>query len=151
MTAQSVNPDGRKEVPMSSQHFFSLQDLAPVLPSPGIYCATISHAAFRTSSRGHRMLHVLLRLEGVNPTFQRIADYFVLQGASSNGIAVARHRLLTLYHACGFHPEEGEEILPCQLIDSRVHVKVDHVEWENQSRLRVLSYRCAWSAAPGPF
>jgi hypothetical protein len=151
MTAPDVNTRGRKEVPMSSLHHFSLQDLSPPLPTPGFYSATISHAGFRRSSRGHRMLYVLFRLEGVSPAFQSMADYFVLEGATTNGIAVARRRLVSLYHACGFHPEEGEEILPGQLIDSRVQLKVDHVEWENQSRLRVLSYRSAWSPAPTPF
>ena len=73
----------------------------------------------------------------------------VLEGASPHGIAVARRRLVQLYHACGFHPEEGEEILPCQLIDYRLQLKVDQVEWENQSRLRILAYRSSWSAAAG--
>jgi len=134
---------------MSSHPVFSLEDLARILPTPGYYGCSITHAGFRHSSRGNRMLHVLFRLEGVNPAFQRLADYFVLEGASPHGIAVARRRLVQLYHACGFHPEEGEEILPCQLIDARLQVKVDQVEWENQSRLRILSYRSSWSAATG--
>lgn len=134
---------------MSSHAFFSLEDLSRILPTPGYYGCTITHAGFRHSARGNRMLHVLFRLEGVSPAFQRLADYFVLEGASSQGIAVARRRLVQLYHACGFHPEEGQEILPCQLIDSRLQVKVDQVEWENQSRLRILAYRSSWSPAPG--
>jgi hypothetical protein len=139
---------------MSSHVSFSLHDLSPVIPAPGYYHCAITQAGFRSSSRGNRMLAVLLRLEGVSPAYQRLTDYFVLEGASAQGISVARRRLLQLYLACGFHPEEGEEVLPSQLIDARLQVKVDQVEWENQSRLRVLSYRPCWSAASsgqGPF
>jgi hypothetical protein len=125
---------------MRSYAFFSLQDLSPVLPAAGLYNATITQAGLRHSSRGNRMLYVLLRLDGLCISFQRLADYFVLEGASPQGIFVARRRLLQLYYACGFHPEEGQEILPSQLIDSRLQVKVDQVEWENHLRLRVLSY-----------
>ena len=130
---------------MSSRLTFSFSDLSPAIPSPGLYSATVAQAAFRTSRNGNRMLAVLLRLEGVSPAFQRLSDYFVLEGASSQGIAVARRRLLQLYLACGFHPEEDQEVLPSQLIDARVQVKVDQVDWENQSRLRALSYRSCWS------
>lgn len=132
---------------MSSKPTFQLEDLSQILPAPGYYSSTITHARFRHSAGGNCMLHVLHRLEGVSPAFQRVADYFVFEGASPQGISVARRRLVQLYHACGFHPEEGEEILPSQLIDARLQVKVDRVEWENQSRLRILAYRSSWHLA----
>ena len=132
---------------MSSHAFFKLEDLSQILPAPGFYLATLTNARFRHSARGNCMLHVVYRLEGLSPAYQRLADYFVLEGASPQGISVARRRLVQLYHACGFHPEDGEEILPSQLIDARLQVKVDHVEWENQSRLRILAYRSSWSPA----
>ena len=132
---------------MNARVVFHPEDFSPILPAPGCYPATISSARFRTSSRGNRMLHLVLRLDGVPPAFQCIADYFVLEGASSLGLSVARRRLLELYRACGLYPEEGDEVLPSHLVDMRVELTVDHVEWQNQMRLRVLAYRATWPAA----
>jgi hypothetical protein len=129
---------------MNDGLFFQPEDLSAILPAPGYYRATITAAGFRTSSRGNRMLHLALRLQGVCPAFQSLADYFVLQGGSPEGRAVARRRLVRLYHACGLHPEDGDEILPSHLIDASLEVKLDHVEWANQIRLRVLAYQSAW-------
>jgi len=137
---------------MNARVFFNTEDLSQILPAPGSYAATVTNARFRHSVRGNRMLHLVLRLDGVPPTFQCLADYFVLDGASAQGLSVARRRLVALYHACGFYPEEGDEVLPSHLIDTRLEVTVDHVEWENHTRLRVLAYRPAWPAvldAPG--
>jgi len=131
---------------MNARVVFHAEDLTQILPAPGCYAATITGARFRSSSRGNRMLQLALRLEGVPPAFQCLADYFVLEGASSLGLSVARRRLVQLYHACGFHPEEGDEVLPSNLVDLRLEVKVDHVEWEEQMRLRILAYRPAWPA-----
>ena len=126
---------------------FRIEDFSHVLPAPGCYPATITAARFRHSSRGNRMLCLRLRLDGVHPVFSVLADYFVLEGASSLGLSVARRRLVQLYHACGFYPEEGDEVLPSHLVDMRVELTVDHVEWQNQMRLRVLAYRASWPAA----
>lgn len=125
---------------------FQPEDFSRILPAPGSYPATIRSARFRTSSRGNRMLHLVFALDGVPPAFACIADYFVLEGASALGRSVARRRLLELYRACGFHPEEGDEVLPSHLVDIRVELTVDHVEWQNQMRLRILGYRAAWPA-----
>jgi hypothetical protein len=92
------------------------------------------------------MLSLRLRLDGVHPVFSVLADYFVLEGASSLGLSVARRRLLELYHACGFYPEEGDEVLPAHLVGIRVELTVDHVQWQNQMRLHVAGYRAAWPA-----
>ena len=129
---------------MNDQLFFQPEDLSVLLPAPGYYPATITAARFHTSSRGNRMLHLALRLHGVSPAFQSLADYFVLEGGSPEGRAVARRRLVQLYRACGLHPEDGDEILPSHLIDASLEIKVDHVEWANQIRLRVLAYQSSW-------
>jgi hypothetical protein len=92
------------------------------------------------------MLCLRLRLDGVHPVFSVLADYFVLEGASSLGLCVARRRLLELYRACGLYPEEGDEVLPSHLVDIRVEITVDHVRWQNETRLRVLGYRATWPA-----
>jgi hypothetical protein len=86
-------------------------------------------------------------LDGVHPVFSVLADYFVLEGASTRGLSVARRRLLELYRACGLYPEEGDEVLPSHLVEMRVEVTVDHVQWQNQTRLRVLAYRATWPVA----
>jgi hypothetical protein len=126
---------------MSTKAFFQLEDLSQILPTPGYYPSIICNARFCHSARGNCMLHVVHRLEGVSPAYQHLADYFVLEGASPHGISVARRRLVQLYHACGFHPEEGEEILPSHLIDARLQIKVDQQNWDGQSRLRIVAYR----------
>jgi hypothetical protein len=126
---------------------FLIEDFSQHLPAPGCYPATITAARFRHSSRGNRMLCLRLRLDGVHPVFSVLADYFVLEGASSLGLSVARRRLLELYRACGLYPEEGDEVLPSHLVEMRVEVTVDHVQWQNQTRLRVLAYRATWPAA----
>jgi hypothetical protein len=84
-------------------------------------------------------------LEGVCPAFQHLADYFVLEGASPHGVSVARRRLVQLYHACGFDPQEGEEIIPSLLVDARLQIKIDHRIWDGQSRLRIVAYRSSQS------
>ena len=127
---------------------FRIEDFSHVLPAPGCYPATITAARFRHSSRGNRMLCLRLRLDGVHPVFSVLADYFVLEGASSLGLSVARRRLLELYHACGLYPEEGDELLPSHLVNLRVEVTVDHVEWQDQTRLRILAYRATWPTFP---
>lgn len=129
---------------MNNRLFFQPEDLSAILPAPGYYRATITAARFRTSLRGNRMLYLSLRLHGVSPAYQHLADYFVLEGGSPEGRSVARRRLVRLYCACGLHPEDGDEILPSHLIDASLEVKLDHVEWANQIRLRVLAYQPVW-------
>jgi hypothetical protein len=129
---------------MSAPIVFDPEDLSQILPAPGYYSATVTAARFRRSARGNRMLHLALGLEGVSPGFQCIADYFVLEGGSDHGRSVARRRLVQLYHACGLRPEDGEQVLPSQLLDARLQIKVDQVEWDNEMRLRILAYRPAW-------
>jgi len=46
-----------------------------------------------------------------------------------------------LYHACGFYPEGGDEVLPSNLVELRVQVKVEQVEGHGRIRLRILSYQ----------
>jgi hypothetical protein len=132
---------------MNARVLFPPEDSPLILPPPGFYPATITAARFRHSSRGNRMLHLALRLDGVPPAFQCIADYFVLEGASPLGLSVARRRLLELYHACALYPEQDDQLLPSHLVGLRVEVNVDHVQWQNHPRLRVLAYRAPWPTA----
>jgi hypothetical protein len=98
---------------------FEVADLGDELPVPGVYDATVVAARLRHSARGHRMVTVTFALDGVAPGRERVADYFVLEGASARGVAVARWRLVGLYRACGREPQNGEEIR-----DGRTWVRV---------------------------
>jgi hypothetical protein len=127
----------------TNQSYFQLQDLVDQLPVPGYYPACIERARFRQSSNHNRMLQVVHTLEGVEPAYQAVSDYFVLEGehVSPSGIFFARHRLVELYRACGIFPAEGDEIIPAQLLHARLQVRVEHEQWEGRQRIRVVDYR----------
>ena len=120
---------------------FEYHELSDEMPAPGYYDATISSARFRRSANGNRMLQVIHDLERVPRVYQRLADYFVLEGASPRGILMAKRRLVQMYRACGFDPKDGDEISPNNLMDARLQVRVEHDEWDNQPRLRIVGYR----------
>jgi hypothetical protein len=77
---------------------FRFEDFYDQLPDPGFYPSCIRSARFRRSANGNRMLQVVHALEGVEPVYQLVADYFVLEGerASASGILLARRRLVEL-------------------------------------------------------
>jgi hypothetical protein len=89
------------------------------------------------------MLHVVHALEGVEPAYQLVPDYFVLEGenVSPSGILLSRRRLVQLYHACRIFPKEGDEISPGQLCGIRLQVRIEHEEWRGRPQLRVAAYR----------
>lgn len=122
---------------------FLSEDFQDKLPDPGFYPSSIRSARFRRSANNNRMLQIMHALEGVEPAYRLVADYFVLQGekVSPLGIYLARRRLVQLYHACGFFPKEGDRITPTQLTGARLQVRVQHEQWEDRLRLRVVGYR----------
>ncbi len=124
--------------------YFQQNELSHKLPDPGYYHSDIKSAGFRNSTSGNRMLQLLHRLDGVGPAHELVADYFVLEGGSPQGLLMARRRLVQLYRACGLEPKQGDEIAPKDLVEARVQVRVAHDEWENQPRLRVVAYRAYW-------
>ncbi len=130
---------------MSTQNTtsFQFQDFPDEPPAPGYYPGSVRSARFRRSSNRNHMLHVLHALEGVSPAYQLLADYFVLEGerVTPAGILFSRRRLLELYHACRLYPGEGDDIVPDQLLNARLQIRVDHEEWEGRRRLRVVGYR----------
>ena len=127
----------------TNQSYFQLHDLVDQLPAPGYYPGCIERARFRRSANHNRMLQVVHTLEGVEPVYQTVCDYFVLEGehVSSSGIFYARRRLVELYRACGIFPAEGDQIIPAQLLHARLQVRVEHEQWEGRHRLRILGYR----------
>lgn len=111
------------------------------LPAPGWYGATIETACWRQSQQNNRMVYVSLVLEELSPPFDRVADYFVLEGVTPRGIGCSRRRLVELFRACGLAPRAGEEIHPGDLIGSEVAVQVAHEVWKGRTRLQVVGYR----------
>lgn len=126
---------------MSRRACFEESDLSDALPAPGVYAGTVTTARLRRSSSGNRMVHVVHTLDGVAAGHDRVAEYFVLEGASARGLQVARRRLVDLYRACGHEPEAGEEISPEDLLGARLEVKVEHETWRGEIRLRVVGHR----------
>ena len=127
----------------TNKTYFQLQDFYDQPPEPGYYTSTISSARFRKSSKGNRMLQIVHSLQDVFFSHQKLADYFVLEGeqVSPTGILIARRRLVQLYHACGLYPKDGNAIDPSELLHTRLQVRVEHEDWEEQLRLRVVAYR----------
>jgi hypothetical protein len=111
------------------------------LPAPGCYPATIRSARLRKSARGNVMVEVVHALQDAGPAPVHVTDYFVLEGAGLRGLAVARHRLVELYRACGIQPRSGAAIEPADLEGAELTVKVTLEERDGQTRLRVLGYR----------
>lgn len=115
-------------------------DLCEEVPRPGTYASTITTARMRASQSGNAMVHVVHALEGVPPGYDRVSEYFVLEGASARGLALSRRKLVDLYRACGRAPTPGEEISPARLQGARLRVKVEHEEWRGELQLRVVAH-----------
>ena len=122
---------------------FHLEDFYDQLPEPGFYPSSITSARLTRSANNNRMLQVVYALEGVESAYQRVADYFVLEGerVSPSGIFLARRRLVQLYRACRIFPKQGDQIDPAQLADARLQVRVEHEEWQGRPQLCVVAYR----------
>ena len=120
---------------------FEAADFGDLLPDPGTYRSTVIAARLSRSQRGNRMVEVHFALVGVPPGQGRVADYFVLEGASPGGLVVARRRLVELYRGCGCDPHIGEEICPQDLVGKKLEVQLDHQYRDGRVRLRVTAYR----------
>jgi len=126
---------------MSRRACFEEADLCEELPAPGFYASTVTTARLRRSASGNRMVHIVHALDGVGAGHDRVAEYFVLEGASARGLQVARRRLVDLYRACGQEPRAGEEIAPEDLVGARLEVKVEHEIFRGETRLRIVGHR----------
>jgi hypothetical protein len=125
---------------MSAVFRFRLSELYEELPGPGYYLGTIVSARCRRSSRGNPMLQVSSELDEVAEAYATVADYFVLEGVSIRGASTARRRLAELCRAAGLDPYAGEVVV-AELVGARLEVKVDHDQYGQQPRLRVVGYR----------
>ena len=120
---------------------FEPSDIADELPAAGYYPGTICGARWRESERGSRMIQVRYALAGVAPAYGCVAEYFVLEGASERGAAMARRRLVEVYRACGLGPQPGEAISLAPLMGCRLLVRLEHDEYNGRPRLRVVGHR----------
>lgn len=120
---------------------FEHDDLDENLLPAGFYPSTITRARVRTSAGGNQMIHVVHALEGVAPSLARLADYFVLEGASAHVLALTRRRLVQLYRAASLEPIAGAAIDPGDLVGAELDVRVEHDRWRGRPRLRVVEYR----------
>ena len=122
---------------------FKSEDFYDRLPDPGFYPSSIESARFRRSIAKNRMLQIVHTLEGVEPAYQQVSDYFVLEGesVSAAGISFARRRLVQLYRACRLFPKEGDAIAPAGLRGCRLKVRIEHEQWLGRPQLRVVAYR----------
>lgn len=125
---------------------FNINDLSDDLPAPGWYRAQITSARLRRSAGGNSMVQVVFALIGVPPASARLADYFVLEGASSHGLAMARRRLALLYRAAGHDPKPDDEIVLSLLVGNELEIEVDRDAWQGHPRLRVVGHRPRQSA-----
>ena len=126
---------------------FEQQDLADELPSPGVYASTVRTARVCRSHGGSRLVQVVYALLGILSGLDRVSEYFVLEGASPRGLALARRRLVELYRACGLDPRPGDEIDPGGLVGSRLEIRIQHEPWQGQMKMRVLAHRRLASSA----
>ena len=120
---------------------FESTDFGDLLPDPGSYGGAVITARLTRSQRGNRMVEVSFCLLGPPMASFEVRDYFVLEGASSRGLMVARRRLVELYRACGRGPQVGDEIHPQDLVGARLEVQLDHEQRDGQLRVRVRAYR----------
>ena len=129
---------------------FEAQDLRIDLPIPGWYPAQIQDARFCRSACGNRMLQVRFALADVDVSYQRLSEYFVIEGATPFGLVMTRRRLVDLYRATGLDPQPGDEIAARDLVGRALDVELGHDTWQGQPRLKVLRHRpCAEPAADG--
>ena len=110
-------------------------------PTPGWYAGTIATAEWRESSRHNRMVYLVIALEGVRSPFDRISDYFVLEGVTTRGIAWSRRRLVAVFRAGSLVPRAGDEIRPGALEGLQIEAKLAHELWNGKVRLQITGYR----------
>jgi hypothetical protein len=120
---------------------FEAADLANTALGPGYYQGRVTSARYRTSAEGNPMIQVVYALAEDVGGPPRIAEYFVLDGASPRGLAMARRQLVELYRACGLTPQPGEEARLEDLVGSVLDLRLEHDEYRGQRRLRVAGHR----------
>jgi hypothetical protein len=142
LSSFSTPPAPAEEIAMTEANlYFEPDDVDEELLASGFYASTVTRARLRMSASGNRMIHVLHALDGVVPGRDRLADYFVLEGAAPHVLALTRRRLVQLYRAAGLEPRVGASIDPGDLMGVELDIRVEHDHWRGKPRVRVVEYR----------
>lgn len=120
---------------------FQLHDFTEALPDEGFHLGVVRSARPRTSQRGNATIQVVYQLRDVDPTCDRVTEWFVVAGASPQAVHVGRRRLLALCRACGIDPQEGDELDLADLVGREVQLRLGHETWQGRPRVRVLGHR----------
>jgi hypothetical protein len=87
------------------------------------------------------MLQVVYALAEVQAPYQRIAEYFVLEGTSAFGLSRTRRRLVELFRAAGLDPSPGDQISASKLRGIELDVELEHETWKGRPRLVVVGHQ----------
>jgi hypothetical protein len=120
---------------------FKVHELTEALPEEGHHLAVVHSVRPRTSERGNATVQVVYQLRDVDPTCDRVTEYFVVAGGSPQAIHVGRRRLLALCQACGVELHEGDELRLADLVGREVQLRIGHDTYEGKPRVRVLGVR----------
>jgi hypothetical protein len=120
----------------------AITDLAdPPLPDEGFHEAAVCAVRVRKSEQGNETIQVVFHLRDGDPECDRVTDYFVIEGASPQALAISRRRFVALLRACGLEPERDEEIELSDLVGAKLDIRIGHELYQSTLRARVLSYR----------
>jgi hypothetical protein len=120
---------------------FETSDFIEALPEEGLHTGAVHSARPRTSERGNPTLQVVYQLDDVEPTCDRVTEYFVVAGANPQAVRIARRRLLAMCGACGLVLHENDELDLARLVGRRLQLRIGHETYQGQIRIRVLGYR----------
>ena len=120
---------------------FETSDFIEDLPEEGFHIAAVLYARPRTSERGNPTLQVVYQLDDVEPTCDRVTEFFVVAGANPQAVRIARRRLLAMCRACGLDLRESDTLDLTQLVGRPLQLRIGHETYEGKTRIRVLGYR----------
>jgi hypothetical protein len=120
---------------------FHPSDFTETLPDEGFHTAVILSARPRVSERGNATIQVVYQLDDVDPTCDRVTEYFIVAGASPQALRIGRRRLLALCRACGLDPREGDELELPSLVGRALQIRIGHDTYDGKPCVRVLGYR----------
>src|SRR5438093_6553990 len=120
---------------------FQISDFTEALPEEGYHTCTIHSARPRTSQRGNGTIQVVYQLDDVDPTCDRVTEYFVVVASNIQALRIGRRRLLSLCRACGLDPREGDELNLADLVGRELQIRIGHDTYDGKPCVRVLGYR----------
>jgi hypothetical protein len=111
-----------------------------LIPDEGDYCAFVHSVKERVSGRGNATIQVIYEVLDVDPTWDRVSEYFVVSSANPRAVAISERRMLSLCCACDLEPSERGEVDLGQLVGRGLSLRLGHETYEQRKRLRVLAH-----------